>query len=283
MEGKGLRLAGKVAIVTGGGRGIGKAIALAFAREGADIVVASRTTTEVEETRMQITALGRQALAIRADVSTRKDVEGMIGRTLSEFGKVDILVNNAGIQGPIGPLVESDADRWIETIRVNLIGPYLCSRAVLPIMIERRQGKIINVSGGGSTFPRPFFTAYGASKTAVVRLTESLAEEVKVFNIQVNAIAPGAVNTRMLEEILAAGQAAGSKALAEARHQRETGGFPAEKAASLAAFLASPESDGLTGRLISAVYDDWQDLPGQIPEVMASDLYTLRRISSTKG
>jgi len=273
-----MKLKDKVAIVTGAGRGIGRAIALAFAKEGAEVVLASRTLSQIEETSEKVRALGGRAMAVRADVSKREDVENLVRSAIKEFGRVDILVNNAGVQGPIGPLVTNDIDNWIQTVHINLIGTFLCCRAVLPGMMERRQGKIINLSGGGATSSRPRFTAYGSSKTAVVRLTEALAEEVKEFNIQVNAISPGAVNTKMLYEVLEAGEAAGEKALAAARRQLETGGTPHEVVATLAVFLASDESDGLTGRLISAVWDDWQRMSERIPEIMSTDMYTLRRI-----
>lgn len=274
-----MKLKDKVAIVTGAGRGIGRAIALAFAREGADIVVFSRTLSEVEETANQIRALGRRALALRVDVSQKEAAENMVESALREFGKIDVLVNNAGILGPIGPLVENDPSHWVETIKVNLIGTFLCCKAVLPIMIKQGRGKIINLSGGGAAYPRPRFSAYGASKAAVVRLTETLAEELKEFNVQVNAIAPGAINTRIQGEILAAGEVAGEKALAEARKARETGGTPPNVPAALAVFLASDESDGLTGKLISAVWDDWQSMGKRVSEIMSTELYTLRRVT----
>jgi len=274
-----MKLKDKVAIVTGAGRGIGRAIALAFAREGADVVVVSRTLSDVEETAAQVRALGRHALPLKVDVSKREDVENMVESALREFGRIDVLVNNAGILGPVGPLVENDANHWIETIRVNLIGVFLCCRAVLPVMVKQRKGKIINLSGGGAAYSRPRFSAYAASKTAVVRLTETLAEEVKGFNIQVNAIAPGAINTRIQEEILAAGEVAGEKALAEAKKVRETGGTSLDVPAALAVFLASDESDGLTGKLISAVWDDWRNMGAErIREIELKGLYTLRRI-----
>jgi 3-oxoacyl-[acyl-carrier protein] reductase len=146
-------------------------------------------------------------------------------------------------------------------------------------MIRQRRGKIINLSGGGATSPLPNFSAYAASKAAIVRLTETLAEEVKGFSIQVNAIAPGAVNTRLVDEILAAGPAAGEEMLARTRRQKETGGVSPEQAAALAVFLASEESDGLSGRLISAVWDDWQNMNGRIDQIMASELYKLRRVT----
>jgi len=277
-----VKLAGKAAIITGAGRGIGKAIALAFAREAANVVVAARTLSEVTETAQQVRDLGRRALPLTVDVSDRGGVERMIAAALDKFGKVDILVNNAGTCGPIGPLVDNDPERWLQTIRINLFGVLFCSRAVLPFMIRERRGKIINLSGGGATSPRPNFSAYAASKAAIVRLTETLAEEVRGFNIQVNAIAPGAVNTRLTDEILAAGSAAGEEMLARTRQQKETGGVPPERAAALAVFLASEESDGLSGRLISAVWDDWESMNGRIDQIMASDLYTLRRVTGSE-
>ena len=273
-----MKLKDRVAVVTGAGRGIGKAIVLALANEGANVAVVSRTLSEVREVAAEVQGLGRRSLAIKADVSSEIEVEAMVKSIMAEFGKVDILVNNAGILGPIGPVVGNDIKSWLDTIHINLIGTFLCTRAVLPVMIKNRQGRIINLSGGGATSPRPRFSAYAASKAAIVRFTEIVAEEMKEFDIQVNAIAPGAVNTRLLDEILAAGESAGESTLTEAKHQRETGGISPTAAATLAVFLASEESKGLTGRLISAVWDDWQNLPGQIDKVMASDLYTLRRI-----
>ena len=274
-----MKLKGKVAIITGAGRGIGRAIALAMADEGADLVVISRSLSEVTATATEVKATGRRALALKVNISNQKDITNMVNKTLADFGKIDILVNNAGIQGPIGQMSDNPVEHWVETINTNLIGTFMCIRAVLPGMMKRRQGKIINLSGGGATSPRPCFSAYAASKTAIVRLTETIAEEVKDFNIQVNAISPGAVNTKMLDEVVAAGKAAGKKAQEDVKHQLETGGTPPEKAAALAVFLSSDESDGLTGRLISAVWDDWQTMAKHIPEINSSNLYTLRRIT----
>jgi NAD(P)-dependent dehydrogenase (short-subunit alcohol dehydrogenase family) len=273
-----MKLKGKVTIVTGAGRGIGKAIALAFAEEGADVIVVSRNLSEVEETAAQIKALGRRALALRADVSKKEEVACTVDSAIKEFGGIDILVNNAGIQGPIGPMVGNDIERWVETINVNLIGTFLCTKAVLPFMIERRQGKIINLSGGGATSPRPYFSAYASSKAAVVRLTETLAEELKPYNIQVNAIAPGAVNTRLLDEVLEAGEVVGKQELTKAIKQKQEGGVPPEKVAELAVFLASSKSDGLSGRLISLLWDSWREIPKHLSDIMSSDIYTMRRI-----
>lgn len=271
-------LTGKVAIVTGGGRGIGRAISLAFAREGADVAIASRTINEIEETAKEIQRLGRRALAVRTDITNQESVEQLMGQVIEEFSGIDILVNNAGIQGPIGPLWENDTDKWIETVQTNIIGTFLCIRALLPIMIEKRQGKIINLSGGGAASPRPYFTAYAASKAAIIRLTETLAHEVQGFNIQVNAIAPGAVNTGMLGEVLEAGNKAGQDELSAAQKRVIDGGVPPERPAALAVFLASHLSGGLTGRLISSIHDDWERIGSNIHSIMSSDIYTLRRV-----
>ncbi len=270
-------LEGKTALITGGGRGIGRCIARAMADAGADLFLISRTEKELQETADLIAPSGRRVLTHRADVTQADAVHAAVTEAVGRLGRIDILVNNAGVQGPIGPLMEVSVDAWIKTIQVNLIGTFLMCRAVLPQMMARRQGKIINLSGGGATRPRPFFSAYGASKAAVVRLTETLAEELKPYRIQVNAVAPGAVLTQMTEEVLRAGEQAGPSALTEARQVQQKQ-VSADRAAGLAVFLASPASDGLTGRLISAIHDDWENLPGYLEEVMASDLFTLRRV-----
>jgi 3-oxoacyl-[acyl-carrier protein] reductase len=270
-----VRLNGRVAIVTGAGKGIGKAVTLAFAREGAHVVVVSRTFLEVREVASQISMMGRRALPLKVDVSKRSDVHKMVNSTITRFGRIDVLVNNAGVLGPVGPLVKNDVDDWINTIEVNLIGTFLCCREVLPTMMKQRSGKIINFSGGGATSPRPRFSAYASSKTAVVRLTETLAEEVRDFNIQVNAIAPGAVDTRMHNHVLAAGEAAGEKAMEESQKVKATGGTPLKLPVELAIFLASDASDRLTGKLLSAVWDNWKKM--DLNKVSSSDVYTLRR------
>ncbi len=273
-----MKLNGKVAIITGAGRGIGKAIALAYAREKAALVLVSRTLSELQETAEQIGRMGNQVLPLKADVSSIADVYDVVAASLEHFNKIDILVNNAAILGPVGPLQENDFAAWIKTVDVNLVGSFLCCKAVLPTMIRQGAGKIINLSGGGVTCPRARFSAYAASKSAVVGLTSTLAEELKVFNIQVNAISPGAVFSRLHEQVLTAGVSAGEKEFQVSSRLKQEGGSM-ELPANLAVFLASHESDGLTGRLISAVWDDWQNLDQEkIKRIMANDVYTLRRI-----
>jgi NAD(P)-dependent dehydrogenase (short-subunit alcohol dehydrogenase family) len=273
-----MQLKGKIALVTGAGRGIGQAIALAFAREGARIALTARSVVEIEKTATQVRNLGTECLPIPADVSRADEVHKVVNQVIQVFDKVDVLVNNAGVQGPIGPLIDNDADSWIRTFEVNVFGTFYCIKAVLPHMMTRRMGKIINLSGGGATGPRPRFSAYAVSKTAILRLTETLAEELRPFNIQVNAIAPGAVNTRMLDEILEAGDIAGPE-IERARERQALGGVPAELAARLAVFLGSAAAGSLTGKLISAVHDDWTSWDEErIKEIMALPWLTLRRV-----
>lgn len=273
-----MRLRGKAAVITGGSQGIGKAIAVAFVREGARVLIAARDVAVLERTANELRQQGGEVQAAALDVSDPLAVRQTLERAERTFGRIDVLVTSAGIYGPIGPAAELDLEAWRKTIEINLLGVFYCMQAVLPGMIQRRAGKIINLSGGGATAPLPRFSAYGASKAAVVRLTETLAREVEEFNIQINAIAPGAVNTRLLDEVLAAGDRAGSDFIARAREQKKQGGVPPERAAELAVFLASDESDGLTGRLLSAVYDDWTHIPERLEEIRATDLYTLRRV-----
>lgn len=274
-------LAGKTALITGAGRGIGRAIALRFAQAGADLAICARTEAELQETEKLLAPYRRRIVSAQADIAHESSAQEMVKKALSAFGRIDILVNNAGIQGPIGPLVDMPAKDWIQTVQVNLIGTFLMCKTVLPAMIARRNGKIINLSGGGATRPRPFFSAYGASKAAVVRLTETLAHEVKPHNIQVNAIAPGAVYTRMTEEIIQAGPHMTGTPIAQEAKEIKQRQNSADRAAALALFLASDGSNDLTGRLISAIHDDWEKLQVETPKQLSADWWTLRRVDRT--
>lgn len=275
-------LSGETAFITGAGRGIGEAVAHAFARAGADVALVARTAGDLERVAAATRTLGVKSLGFAADVARQTEVKEAVAGALEEFGCIDVLVNCAGLYGPIGLLAENDMRAWAETIQINLVGTALCLHAVLPLMMARRKGVVINFSGGGAVAPLPRFSAYAASKAAVVRLTETVAEEVKKFNIRVNAIAPGAVNTRLLDQVLGAGERAGTEFYRKAKEQEEKGGTPPELAAELAVFLASPVAAGITGRLISAVWDDWKSLPQRLQELDGTALFTLRRIDGRK-
>ena len=210
-------------------------------------------------------------MVISTDVTDRDQVDHMAAQVIDRYAAIDILVNNAGVAGPIGPLQDNDPAYWVRTIQVNLIGTYLCCRAVLPTMLKRNRGKIINMSGGGSLNGAADMSAYGSTKAAVVRLTECLAIELAQTNVCVNAIAPGTIQTRMLEEIRQVYDAAGV--------EMPSGGWGSlERAADLALFLASEDSGNLSGRLVSAIWDDYSKIPDRIPEIMESDAFQLRRV-----
>ena len=266
------------ALVTGGGRGIGRVIALALAREGAKVALLARTGSELEEVAGEIAELGRESLVVEADLGDEGELRTGVTSVLETWQGLDILVNNAGILGPIGMTHTVDPDAWLHAVKVNLGGCFLCTHLALSGMVAQGHGKIINLSGGGAVSPRPCFGAYSASKAGVVRFTETLAAEVSDFGVHVNAIAPGAVNTAMLDQVLAAGAAAGQQGMAEAQQQEAEGGADPERAAALAVFLASPRSDGLTGRLISAVWDRWEEI--DIDAVMQTEAYTVRRLKA---
>ncbi len=199
-----MKLEGKVAIVTGASRGIGRAIALALAGEGADVVIAARTEEEtgplpgtIHKTADEIRTVGRRALAVRTDVTKEEEVEAMVRRTIDQFGGIDILVNNAGINIP-GTLVEVSTKRWDLIMGVNVRGTFLCTRAVLPKMMEQKRGSIINLSSILGTRVFEGGVPYGVTKAAIERFTSGLAEEVKGYNIAVNALCPSYTDTEGL-------------------------------------------------------------------------------------
>jgi NAD(P)-dependent dehydrogenase (short-subunit alcohol dehydrogenase family) len=197
----------------------------------------------------------------------------------ARWGAVDVLICNAGVYGPKGSLDEIDWQSWCDAININLNGAVLCCRLFLPLLRESRAGRIILLSGGGATKPLPFLSAYAASKAAVVRFGETLAEELKPEGIDVNMIAPGALNTRLLDEVIEAGPERVGRSFYEASlKQRESGGAPLERGASLCVYLASAASRGITGKLISAVWDPWEQFAEHRADLSETDIYTLRRI-----
>ena len=272
----------KVAVVTGGSRGLGLEIAGHYLRAGANVAICAREQSVLAEAHRRLTAAageGQVVLALVADVSKEADIARVIAATLERLDRLDVLVNNAGVYGPMGPVEEVDWAAWLRAVEINLLGSVLACRAVLPHFKAQRGGKIIQISGGGATQPLPMRSAYAASKAAVIRFIETLAEEVRALHIDVNAIAPGALNTRLLEEVLQAGpEKVGVEHYERALEQLRSGGEPPGRAAELAVFLASSLSDGITGKLISAVWDPWESLGEHRGDLIRSDIYTLRRI-----
>jgi NAD(P)-dependent dehydrogenase (short-subunit alcohol dehydrogenase family) len=277
-----MRLAGRFAIITGASHGLGREIARHFVADGASVLVCARNEAAIRAVQYKLSAAAtsnQKVLARTTDVSKRRDIDRLVSDALESFGCIDILVNNAGVYGPLGPTHEIDWDAWVEAININLVGLVYACRAVTPSMIQRKSGKIINLSGGGATNPLPRMTSYAASKAAVVRFTESLALDLKPYSIDVNAIAPGALDTRLLDQVLAAGPDMVGRDFHDRMIKvKQQGGTPLSVGADLAVYLASTESDGITGRLISAAWDKWSMLHTRAKELDATDIYTLRRI-----
>jgi 3-oxoacyl-[acyl-carrier protein] reductase len=277
-----MMLQGRSAIITGANQGLGRALAHRFVTAGASVLLVARGAERLRQVEAELRPLaapGQVVAGFAADVSRPDSCQAVIDRAWEVLPSLTALVNNAGVYGPMGPVEDNDWGAWAEAVQINLFGTVLMCRAVVPHLRGQNYGKIVNLSGGGATSPLPRMSAYAASKAAVVRFTETLAEEVRDAHIDVNAIAPGALNTRLLDQVLAAGPEAVGRAFYEkSLKQRDGGGVPPEKGAALAAFLASAHSDGITGRLLSAVWDDWEALPGRQQRLARSDIYTLRRI-----
>lgn len=276
-------LEGKVALITGASQGLGLEIARKYLHAGASVGMCARHADLLgiarSELENEIAGNGR-ICALATDVSREDDVKAFVDHTRQTFGRIDILVNNAGVYGPKGAAEDTEWSAWKRAIEVNLLGSVICCRAVLPLFKEQRYGKIVQISGGGATSPLPFISAYATSKAAVIRFIETLAEETRGQGIDINAIAPGALNTRMLDEVLEAGpDAVGRSYYERALEQQASGGAPLSLGADLAVFLGSAESDGITGKLISALWDDWEKLQTHRTELASSDIYTLRRIT----
>jgi 3-oxoacyl-[acyl-carrier protein] reductase len=277
------RLNGKAALITGGSRGLGLAVAERFAGEGADLAVCAREEGPLREAAVRIEAArahpDQRFLGLTADVSDPEQVGRLVQRAVDHFGRIDALVCNAGVWGPIGPAETVDWDDWERAVRINLFGPVLACRAVLPIMRRQGGGQIVVLSGGGATQGMPRFSAYAASKAAVVRFVETLAGELAGTGIDANAVAPGALNTRMLDQLLAAGpDLAGQQAYARGLRQREEGGAPLSRAVDLILHLAAGGAAGVSGRLIAALWDDWPTLAERREQLEPTDVYLLRRI-----
>jgi len=275
-------LQGKRILITGASEGLGYAVAERCLVEGASVAICARSPERIERAGAGLRAsagAGQSVFATVADVSNPQQVKALVANAARELGGLDGLVNNAGIYGPKGLIEEVDWAEWARAIEINLMGTVLPCREVLPLFRSRGSGKIVNLSGGGATAPLPRISAYAASKAAVVRFTETLAEELRGTSIDANAVAPGALNTRLLDEVLAAGpDKVGKNFYDRALKQKADGGAGLEKGAALCAFLLSAASDGITGRLLSAVWDPWADLPARRAELAESDIYTLRRI-----
>jgi len=275
-----MKLSGKNTLITGGSQGLGRVIVEAFLAAGANVVFCARTAADVAATQSALTPRlksGQQLVGLICDISDPASVAALFAR-VAQLGPLHAVVNNAGIYGPIGPTEDVALADWTQAWQVNVTGTLLVCQQAIRAMKPQRTGKIVTISGGGATNPMPRLVAYAATKAAVVRLTETLAEEYRADHIDINAVAPGALRTRMTAQVLAAGpEKAGAEFYAKNKKWSDEGAVDPKLAAALCVWLASSESDGITGKLISAQWDPWQD-PARFRALATGDVYTLRRI-----
>lgn len=268
-----VRLDGQVALVTGAGRGIGRAIALGLSDAGAAVAVCARSQSQISGVAEEIADRKGRAFAVRCDISDRREVEDLVSAVEAEMGPVDLLVNNAGQPGPIGPLATTDPDDWWQALEVNVRGPLYCARAVLPGMLNRGRGRIVNISSGAGFATFPMLSAYVVSKAALYRLSESIAAETRESGVAVFAVNPGLVRTAMSESGVSCGE--------PSVEQFFEGGFannydvPPDRAAALVAYLASGSADALSGRNLD-VSADVSQMVARAAEITQQDLYVMR-------
>ena len=271
-------LKGQVAIVTGGGRGIGRAIAQGLAKSGSAVAVVARSGDQLAETVALIEDAGGRAMAVTADVTDEQAVQVMVSEVEDQLGPVDLLDCNAGVMGPTGPTWEVDGDEWWRCVEVNLRGPFLCSRAVLPGMVARRSGRIITTASGAGIEPWPFGAAYAIAKGAAITFSENLAAETGEHGISVFSIHPGFVRTAMTEGVAASPD--DEKWCGGMFRTSLAEGYPLEcvlpeRAANLVLFLASGRADALSGCYVS-VDDDVAGMVSRAEEIRQDQLHALR-------
>ena len=263
-------------VLTGSSTGIGKALAEHFLAKGHEVAGLARS-----EQSAQGTPHAGHFHPFRCDVSKWDDVARVASEIRLNWGTIDALIACAGLQGEIGPALTADPARWSATVRANLDGTYHALRAFFDLFHagNGKRAKLVCFSGGGATKARANFSAYGVAKTGVVRLVETIAEECRDLPVDINAIAPGAINTRLTDEVLALGPAVvGQDEYDSAMKQKAKGGASLEKAIGLVEYLLSAESDGVTGRLIAAPWDPWPTLGAHAESLKGTDVYMLRRI-----
>ena len=272
-------LAGQVALVTGGGGGLGREIALQLAAAGAGVAVVARSQDQLAETVAPVESAGGCAVAAPADVTDFAAVEAVVGSIEQSLGPIDFLVNNAGVSGPVAPLWESDPEEWWRAVETNLRGAFLCCRAILPGLVARKHGRIVNVTSNAGIYRWPYLSAYAISKAAVIKLTENLAVETKKHGVKVFSINPGMLRAGMTASLLAAPVPPESPVGVVAswfRQEMDAGReVPLERGAALITRVAAGHADALAGRYFS-VYDDLDELVARAATIRRDDLYTLR-------
>jgi len=270
----------KTVLITGASKGLGKHLSKRFWEAGYSLILCVRDISSKNMLSSEFLEHSTQSLDIFVgDISIEEDLE-LLCNYIKHYPKpIYSLINNAAIQGPIGALVVNNLDEWQKTMQVNLLAPVRITQAALSSMVQNGDGSIINISGGGAVNSRPNFSAYATSKAGLIRFSECIADEASKFNISVNCIAPGAMQTELLQEVLLSGvSGAGEGEFLTAKRVCKEGGASMDRVADLALFLASDKGRPITGKLISAVWDQWQTFLQNILQLRESDVYTMRRI-----
>jgi NAD(P)-dependent dehydrogenase (short-subunit alcohol dehydrogenase family) len=269
-------------IITGASQGLGFELSKTLATAGCHLTLCARDHTTLQQSAEQLRASHPHAKieALTCNVAHQTDVNHLVAEAISRMGRIDALVLNAGVYGPMGKTDAVDLQEWQEALEINLFGILLPCRAAIPHFRQQGYGKIVAISGGGATKALPGISAYAASKTAAIRLLECLALELQPDNIQVNAVAPGALRTRLTDQVLAAGpEKVGSDFFRQNQIWKEQGATDPALACRLVQWLLSSDCpSSLTGKLISAPWDNWQQIPDHIKEISSSDIFCLRRI-----
>ncbi|HEY9641898.1 MAG TPA: SDR family oxidoreductase [Coleofasciculaceae cyanobacterium] len=272
-------LAGKTILVTGGSLGIGYATAETCLKAGAKVMICARNAADLEAAVSHLHSQGYSSVSsIAADVTQQDQVDAALDAVESHFGPLSAVIHAAGILGPIGSLTQVDPTEWFNTIQVNLFGAVLMTRQACLRFQNTGGGRIVLFSGGGAAYPFPNYSAYACSKVGVVRFTETIAQEMAPHNIEINCVAPGFVVTRLHQQTLKAGELAGEDYLQRTKAEIEKGGVSPYVGAAAAAFLASDQANGITGKFVAAPYDGWQDWTAHLEELKNTDIFTLRRI-----
>ncbi|KJF16755.1 SDR family oxidoreductase [Acidithrix ferrooxidans] len=264
-------------IITGASRGLGAAVALRASNLGWDVSIGARSRVDLD-TISKLLNPKQNNHANSLDVSIEKSVTEFFKNAVNHNGPASAVVHCAGIYGPFGPSNSIRADEWIRTIETNLMGTFYVARSAIDMMLEHNGGKVVLLSGGGATNPMPNISGYAASKAAVVRLMETLALEVQEHNIQINAVAPGLLDTAMLDEVIKAGPSAVGESFFKRMVQAKSDGADSmDNAVELILFLMNNNVPGLTGRLISSKWDEWRSWDANTSIFNSQDIFTLRR------
>jgi NAD(P)-dependent dehydrogenase (short-subunit alcohol dehydrogenase family) len=269
----------RIALITGASRGLGAHLASRFWHAGWSLVLVARDESALVDSCVTFERRPLQTLElVSCDLVSIDQIKKLSVLLKEKYQSLELLINNAAIQGPIGSLEQNDFDEWLEALKINLLAPVLLCKELIPLLNKASNASIINLSGGGATGPRPSFSSYASSKAALVRFSETIADELRAKNIRVNCIAPGAMKTSMLKEVLAFPENAGERELELAKKVLSEGGASMDKVADLMLFLVSDAGKGITGKLISAAWDNWEEWPNHISELNRTDAFTLRRI-----